>query len=177
MAKKKTAIKKEPTWQQTAFELGVNVQWLIAHRKKSGSPGDSKDLEKWREYIKRNNALRRGGAQLPVESGVDSSASQEKHYTAEEVINLRARLTDFQGRYEEQKCRLKEIEIERERKNLVPADEAKKVIADVLVPLRRRLETMPRNVAKRANPLDPNLAERAIQEAIDHIFRNVSKGK
>lgn len=73
--------------------------------------------------------------------------------------------------------RLKEYEAEIAQKNLVSLDEAKTYIAEILSPVRTLLDALPKACAVKANPSDPQLAEEAIREAVDGIYRAIDAGK
>ena len=54
---------------------------------------------------------------------------------------------------------------------LVSMDAAKKVIAQVLAPVRSKLLALPPNLAVRCNPSDPDLARREIEIAVDEVLK------
>jgi hypothetical protein len=56
---------------------------------------------------------------------------------------------------------------------LVTMQAAKDAIAKVLDPLRVLLRAMPRSVAGRANPSDPELARMAVEEAVEQVMAQV----
>lgn len=71
----------------------------------------------------------------------------------------------------EAEARLKEFEAEIQAKNLVPLDEARGYLAEVLGTLRVLLDGLPKGTAIKANPSDPQLSEEAIREALDGVFK------
>jgi hypothetical protein len=50
-------------------------------------------------------------------------------------------------------------------------DEAKEYLTEILSTVRALLDALPRSTALRANPADPILAEEAIREGLDGVFR------
>lgn len=60
---------------------------------------------------------------------------------------------------------------------LVPMDDARQAIADVLLPLRVLLDSLPKACAIKANPAHPELAEEAIREGLDGVYRQIDQAK
>jgi len=87
----------------------------------------------------------------------------------------KARLLRAQAGKEEALRKLKELELEQQEKQLVPSSAAQEVIKKVLGPVRSSLDSLPKLVAHTANPSDPLLAESAIEEGLDSVFRQIEK--
>lgn len=166
------------TWTALAKKLGVSRSWIMRRRKDPDAP-KKPDPKAWEEFALTREAMGGQGSgrmKIKSQSSPDSISVRGKKYTAQDILNFKARLTEEQGKGEEIKTKLKQLELERERQQLVPADEAKKVIAGILTPLRRNLDSMGRAICSRANPQDPQLAEKAINDYIQHLFRGISEG-
>lgn len=71
----------------------------------------------------------------------------------------------------EASARIREFEAEVQAKNLVPLDEARGYLAEVLGTLRVLLDGLPKGTAIKANPSDPQNAEEAIREALDGVYK------
>lgn len=157
------------TFKALAEKLGVTPKYISDARKKDDSP-KGRNLKEWQEYIATNKAL---GGRGSNQQGKKRITVAGKDYTAADIVKLKSRLLDEQGKGEELKNRLKTLEIEQKEQGLVPKAEAQEAITKVLLPLRRSLDAMPRTIAHRANPQDPILAEKIIRDHLDYIFRTV----
>jgi len=94
-----------------------------------------------------------------------------KSFTAADVIDLKARLVQEQGEGQNIRNQLNTLELREKSEGLVPMSEAHEAIKAVTEPLRRLLDSMPKAVAVRANPADPQLAEEAMREGLDQVFK------
>lgn len=76
----------------------------------------------------------------------------------------------------ESKARTEQIELDNKvaRGELVPMATAKKVLTDVLLPLRTALQAMPSALCARCNPGDPELARAALADACREILQSAS---
>jgi phage terminase Nu1 subunit (DNA packaging protein) len=84
---------------------------------------------------------------------------------------------DLKGeRIRETRARADLLELKRKEREgvLVPMDVARKVLADVLLPVRTELLAASSTLAGRANPGDPELARRAIHECNTGILQRAS---
>ena len=99
---------------------------------------------------------------------------QEDH-VSDETRKLRQKLLASQAGKEEAVKKLKELELERATRELVPMSEARQTIKKVLAPLRELLEGLPGAMAVQANPTDPGMAEEACRASLDKIFRMMEK--
>lgn len=91
--------------------------------------------------------------------------------TPETLLDLKEALLRANLVKVEAEGRLKEFEAEIAAKNLVSMDSAKAHIAECLTNLRALLDSLPKATAIKANPSDPQLAEEAIREGVDGVFR------
>lgn len=148
------------SWSGLAKKLGVNRKTLWQLRDKHGGPEDL-DVEAWQDFLED----RAEGA---------GHHTQEDH-VSEETRRLRQKLLASQAGKEEAVKQLKELELERVQRGLVPLAEARQTIKKVLAPLRELLEGLPSAMAVQANPTDPGMAEEACRAALDKIFRMMEK--
>jgi len=82
-----------------------------------------------------------------------------------------------QGEGQNIRNQLNTLELREKSEGLVPMAEAHDAIKAVTEPLRRLLDAMPKAVAVRANPADPQLAEEALREGLDQVFKLMEQGK
>lgn len=67
---------------------------------------------------------------------------------------------------------LLELQVRERKADLVPVETIAQVIAKILRDLRGPLDAMPREIAARCNPADPELAGRVIRESVSRIQQN-----
>jgi|TARA_R100001163_G_scaffold48405_1_gene36387 hypothetical protein len=148
------------SWSALAKKLGVNRKTLWTLRDKHGGPEEI-DLEAWQDFLEERAE---GGGHF----------MQEDH-VSDETRKLRQKLLASQAGKEEAVKKLKELELERATRELVPMSEARQTIKKVLAPLRELLEGLPGAMAVQANPTDPGMAEEACRASLDKIFRMMEK--
>ncbi len=88
-----------------------------------------------------------------------------------QYLDLRNRLLEASIAEKEASARLREYEADVQSRNLVPLDEAKNYIAEILGPLRVLLDGLPKGCAVKCNPTDPTLAEDSIREGLEGVFK------
>jgi len=89
---------------------------------------------------------------------------------------LRQKLVLEQGRKESALATLRELELEREQKSLVPEYMLVEKYIQTMTPLRRLLDALPRAVAHQANPGKPGVAEKAIRNALnERVFSEMAR--
>lgn len=99
-----------------------------------------------------------------------------KHGSSSTMEELRQRLVDEQGRKEAAIASLRELELKMKAESLVPQSEVSETIIKTLMPLRRLLDALPRQVSLIANPENPNIAELAVRNALDErVFAEIQK--
>jgi len=148
------------SWVALSKVLGVSRQTLWNLRDRSGGP-DTFSVKHWQEFLADH---------------ADASGHHMTHgYASEEVSKLRAKLLTAQAGKEEAIRRLKELELERTEKGLVPASEARQCIKAVLMPLREFLDALPKSTALEANPEEPNRAEEAFRAGLDKVYLMIQK--
>lgn len=151
------------TLAQLAQELQVSRPTLNRYRA-AGCPVD--DLAAARVWVEayRGSASGRGRGKVVASPTPGGVSLREQIQRAE----LRVKLAQAEAR---------ELELEQQRGNLVPAASAQAAIAEVLAPLRALLLAMPVATATKANPADPALAEAAIQDAVDGVFAAMERAR
>ena len=153
-----THQKKVTTWRVLAEHLGVSLASVNRHKKSGQAPAE-KDPDQWREYLDRQRAIEtRGGGAITVDG---------RKYTAADIQDLRGKLINAQERHHSASAKLKELQLEKERKNLVPESVVCDLYVRTVTPLRRLLDAFPRLVASQANPGNPGVAEKAIRQAMN----------
>ena len=80
----------------------------------------------------------------------------------------RTRLTKFNAD-------MAQIEVERERGNLVEFKEVSELFSQILLPIRQWMLNLPSSAAGRCNPADPELARLALQRIVDEALPQVRK--
>ena len=147
------------SWKVLADALGIAQNTLRSWRSDPTSP-NSKDITEWRLW--RDN-------RLPTQ-GRDTGAK------ANSLADLKRTLLIEQGRKERALASLRELEVRRESKDLVPQSEVTETLLKTLTPLRRLLDALPRAVAHMANPENPMIAELAIRNGLDErVFAEIQK--
>lgn len=140
--------------KEKAAALGVTPRQYCNLKKQEGFPVDGtiEEIQEWHENkrITRNSSL-------------------------DDVRDLKAKLTEEQGRLTKVKRKLAELELEKEREGLVPLSEAKRIIHETLAPLRTLLDALPARLAHSANPSDPALAQEAITDGLNSVFELIAK--
>lgn len=155
------------SWKELAEELDVSVRALSNWRRRDDAPQD-KDVAAWRQWLVLKE--QQGG------SGSGRIKIDGKVYGAADILDLRAKLIDQQGRLASANAELREIEVARLRDNLVPETELAGVLVKTLTPLRRLLDALPRLASSAANPDSPQLAEIAVRGALDeHVFGELNR--
>ena len=95
---------------------------------------------------------------------------------SENNSELRDMLIREQARKEKALASLRELELKMKEQSLVPESDVMDRLKDVLIPLRRLLDALPRAVASQANPQQPNVAEVAIRRALDkRVFSEMQR--
>lgn len=161
----KKRIKPQPTiktWGALAKALGVVPSTVATWRKMEGAP-EGKDLEQWKIFQRNREASSRQGSGRQIVDG--------GKYTKEQIIDLRAQLTEEQVINQQLKNQLAKFEIDKQERGLVPIEEAQATIREALGPIISRLKSMSRSLSSRANPTDPQLAEMVISDAVNGILR------
>jgi len=153
-------VSKSLTAQELADELGISRRTIFYLRRNADGPAGT-NLEEWQEFLEARAIL--------------DDSGQNDNLLPEELQKTKHRLLKAQAGKEEAMRRLRELELEREEKQLVPASAAREALRAVLGPVRASLDTLPKLAAHHANPGDPLLAERAIEDALENVFKQIEK--
>jgi transcriptional regulator with XRE-family HTH domain len=161
-------MKTAKTWKEIAERIGVTPQTLSKWRKQSPDCPAEKDIEAWEVWVTtRANAQEQGGGRIAIDG---------REYTAADIADLKAKLIAAQERRETAMAQIRELELQQKRDNLIPESEATEKLIKLLTPLRRLIDSLPRQVAAQANPSNPNIAELAIRNGIDErILSEIEK--
>lgn len=142
---------KELTWRNLSRFLGISERHVHFLRQQKDAP-ESRDPAQWRAWLDARGTVK------------ESS----------EMAQLKTRLVAEQGRREAAVASLKELELRMATESLVPESDLIARIREILIPLRRLLDSMPRGVSNLANPKEPNVAEVAIRKYLDErIFSEI----
>ena len=156
------------TYKELAGALGIRTETLSRWRKEKKAP-KGKSLKQWRAFIKEREAINQKGSGKVTIGGATFSAA--------DVIDLKAKLVKEQGEGQAIRNKLNTLELKQKSEGLVPMAEAQAAMKEVLEPLSRLLESLPKAVAVRANPADPHLAEEACRDGLDQVFKLMEQGK
>jgi|5B_taG_2_1085324.scaffolds.fasta_scaffold15775_1 transcriptional regulator with XRE-family HTH domain len=156
-----TAEQKKLTQVELAKILGVSRKTLNKLQRENDGP-KSNDLEEWRQFL--------------TDRAVSNRAHLD-HHLPEELAEWKKKLIIAQAGKEDALCKLKELQLEREKRDLVPMSEAKNAVNEILIPLKQKLEALPKSVAISANPADPVMAEMAVEKEIIKILNELSNEK
>jgi len=146
------------TAQELAAELGVSRRTIFHLRRNADGP-KSTDVAEWREFLEARSSLDDSGK---MDSALPEELQRTKH-----------RLLRAQAGKEEATRKLRELQLEQESSQLVPAAEAREAIRKVLGPVRAALDGLPKLTAHHANPSDPLLAENAIEDSLQNVFKQI----
>lgn len=148
------------TAQQLATELGISRRTVFYLRKHHDAPSTT-DIDEWKEFL-----------EMRAAENVDGLHDD---HLPEELQKTRMRLLQAQAGKEEAVRRLKELELEQQEKGLVPLGEAKASVKRILAPLRALLDAYPKANAHAANPSEPLLAEKAMDDGLIKIYQILQK--
>lgn len=148
------------TAQQLANEIGISRRTVFYLRRHADAP-ESTDVDEWKDFL-----------ELRASENVDGLHDD---HLPEELQKTRMRLLTAQAGKEEAVRRLKELELEQQEKGLVPLGDAKAAVKRILGPLRALLDAYPKANAHSANPSDPLLAEKAMDDGFIKVFQIIQK--
>jgi hypothetical protein len=98
-----------------------------------------------------------------------------KNYTAQDIMDLRAKLLEGQSENVNLKNRIERLNVAEREGELLPADELTKTLGQIIIPLRKALDQMPENIAGAVNPQDPARAETIITQELHNIYADLVK--
>lgn len=156
------------TWKALASEIGCTPETLSKWRREHRDTVPAqKDVAAWKEWLATHKSEGKGSGRIALDG---------KTYTKQDLIDLKGKLTGEQARREKAMANLRELEYEMKASSLVPESELKETLSKLLVPLRRLLDTLPRQVASQANPENPQIAELACRNYLDdRVFAEIER--
>lgn len=148
------------TAQELASVLGI-ARRTVFHLRKTADAPKSNDLEEWSEFLEHR-----------ANSGRDGRLDPQ---LASEVAETKHRLLKAQAGKEEAIRKLREYELEAREASLIPLADAKEAVRRILGPLRALLDSFPKSVAPHANPRDVPMAEQAMEDGFEKIFKMITE--
>lgn len=101
-----------------------------------------------------------------VQAGQDTERG--KKFTIREILRaVQGDLKAEKTRETRERANLLELERMEKEGELMPVEEAQKLIRNAFVPVRQRLLALPSEAATRANPSDPVLSRTVLQQWVD----------
>jgi len=132
--------------------------------KKLGMPEQTEGAREWLQI--RAGLAKQGSGKIEIGG---------KTFHAQDLIDLRGQLMEGQAENIFLKNRIEKLNVLEREGKLVDADEAQKVILQILYPLKKSLEQMPENISNALNPEDPSRAEAILENEINNIFLDLQK--
>jgi hypothetical protein len=94
-----------------------------------------------------------------------------KHWTAQEILDLKALETQERHKRMIAERKLKELELRRVEQGWVEIEQAKKVITEVVTTIQRLLENFPKRYATRLDPTNPDRTEKVLRECVNEVLK------
>jgi capsule polysaccharide export protein KpsE/RkpR len=131
--------------------------------------GMPKDIELATEWIKERSALTdQGSGQITIGGRI---------YTKDNLIDLKGKILDLSAKEKQAKIDLAEFELKKKRGILVEKSELIITLKSILEPLSKMLEQLPSKVSTIANPDNPEVAYKALENEVQNIFKEIQKHK
>ena len=132
--------------------------------KKLGMPEQTDDAKEWLQV--RAGLAKQGSGKIEIGG---------KTFQAQDLIDLKGQLMEGQAENIALKNRIEKLNVLEREGKLVDADEAQKVLLQVLYPLKKALEQMPENLCNALNPNDPSRAEAILEKEMNQVFEDLQK--
>jgi hypothetical protein len=132
--------------------------------KKLGMPEQTEEAKEWLQV--RAGLAKQGSGKIEIGG---------KTFEAQDLIDLKGQLMEGQAENIALKNRIEKLNVLEREGKLVDADEAQKVLLQVLYPLKKALEQMPENLCNALNPNDPSRAEAILEKEINQVFEDLQK--
>ena len=132
--------------------------------KKLGMPEQTEEAKEWLQV--RAGLAKQGSGKIEIGG---------KTFHAQDLIDLKGQLMEGQAENIALKNRIEKLNVLEREGKLVDADEAQKVLLQVLYPLRKALEQMPENLCNALNPNDPSRAEAILEKEMNQVFEDLQK--
>ena len=131
--------------------------------------GMPKDIELATEWIKERSALTdQGSGQITIGGRI---------YTKDNLIDLKGKILDLSAKEKQAKIDLSEFELKKKRGLLVEKSELINTLKSILEPLSKMLEQLPSKISTIANPDNPEVAYKALENEVQNIFKEIQKHK
>ena len=128
-----------------------------------------KDIELATEWIKERSALTdQGSGQITIGGRI---------YTKDNLIDLKGKILDLSAKEKQAKIDLSEFELKKKRGLLVEKSELINTLKSILEPLSKILEQLPSKISTIANPDNPEVAYKALENEVQNIFKEIQKHK
>lgn len=132
--------------------------------KKLGMPEQTEEAKEWLQI--RAGLAKQGSGKIEIGG---------KTFEAQDLIDLKGQLMEGQAENIALKNRIEKLNVLEREGKLVDADEAQKVLLQVLYPLKKALEQMPENLCNALNPNDPSRAEAILEKEMNQVFEDLQK--
>jgi len=132
--------------------------------KKLGMPEQTDEAKDWLQV--RAGLAKQGSGKIEIGG---------KTFHAQDLIDLKGQLMEGQAENIALKNRIEKLNVLEREGKLVDADEAQKVLLQVLYPLKKALEQMPENLCNALNPNDPSRAEAILEKEMNQVFEDLHK--
>jgi DNA-directed RNA polymerase specialized sigma subunit len=141
--------------------LGVSRQSIYNWQKSSDAP-QNLNITEWIGYIETKESTQtQGGGRVAVGG---------RHWSAQEIIDLKALETQERHRRQIAERKLKEIELKKIEEDWVPISDAKQIIARVTSTMSRLLENFPRRYANQIDPANAEKVEADLRVCINEML-------
>lgn len=135
--------------------LGVSRQSIYNWQNDDEAP-KTLNIRDWENFIaSRESQKGKGSGRVNVGG---------KHWTAQEILDLKALETQERHKRMIAERKLKEFELKKVEQGWVEISDAKKVITEVVTTVQRLLENLPKRFASRVNPNNPDRAEQILTD-------------
>lgn len=141
--------------------LGVSRQSIYNWQKASDAP-KSLNIAEWHAFIEHKEST--------TDKGSGRVAVGGRHWTAQEIIDLKAMETQEKHKRQIAERKLREIELKKIEENWVPISEAHRVISLVTGTIHRLLENFPKRYASKLDPKNAEAVESDLRECVNETL-------
>ena len=142
-------------------KLGVSRQSIYNWQKSSDAPKNL-NVDEWTAFIeKKESTTDKGSGRVSVGG---------RHWTAQEIIDLKAMETQERHKRQIAERKLRELELKKLEENWIPINEAKQVISKVTNVMHRLLENFPKRYAAIIDPTDADRVEQDLRDCVNETL-------
>lgn len=145
-------------------KLGVSRQSIYNWQKSPDAPKNL-NISEWTEFIEKKEST--------TDKGSGRVAVGGRHWTAQEIIDLKAMETQERHKRQIAERKLRELELKKLEENWVPIAEAKQVISKVTNTIHRLLENFPKRYASKLDPKNAETVEVDLRECVNETLRQL----